>query len=120
MCSRAKKGQRIFINCWAWRLDSFLDATLLILSSDGKELAYSGDYYGKDPFIDFTVPADGDYTVKLWDFIYGGGAINFYRLEIGSLPHLDAVLPAAIRAGESSQGDAARAATCLAACRCRG
>ena len=99
----AKKGQRIFVNCWAWRLDSFLDATLLILSSDGKELAYGGDYYGKDPFIDFTVPADGDYTVKLWDFIYGGGAMNVYRLEIGSLPHLDAVLPAAVRPGESSK-----------------
>ena len=72
--SRTKKGQRIFLNCWAWRLDSFLDGTLLLQSSDGKELAYGGDYYGKDPFIDFTVPADGDYTVKLWDFIYGGGA----------------------------------------------
>ena len=92
----AKKGQRVLINCWAWRIDSSLDGTLMVFDSQGKELAYSGDYYGRDPFIDFTAPADGDYTVKIWDFVYGGSADYFYRLQIGSLPHVDAVLPAAL------------------------
>ena len=64
--------------------------------------AYSGDYYGKDPFIDFTAPADGDYIVKVWDFVYGGGSDYFYRLHIGSLPHLDAVIPAAVQPGEKT------------------
>jgi hypothetical protein len=98
----AKKGQRILINCWAWRIDSQLDGTLMLYDAKGKELAYSGDYYGKDPFLDFTAPEDGDYIVKIWDFVYGGGADYFYRLQIGSLPHLDAVLPAAIRPGEKT------------------
>ncbi len=69
----AKKGQRVLINCWAWRIDSQLDGTLMVYDPQGKELAYTGDYYGKDPFIDFTAPADGDYMVKVWDFVYGGG-----------------------------------------------
>jgi len=95
----ARKGQRILINCWAWRLDSQLDGTLQLYDPKGKELAYSGDYYGRDPFIDFTAPEDGDYTVKIWDFVYSGGSDFFYRLHIGALPHIDAVLPAALKPG---------------------
>ena len=95
----AKKGERILINCWAWRIDSQMDATLMVFDAKGKELAYNGDYYGKDPFLDFTVPADGDYTVKVWDFVYGGGSDYFYRLQIGALPHIDALIPAAVRPG---------------------
>jgi hypothetical protein len=95
----AKKGQRVLINCWAWRLDSQLDGTLQVFGPDGKDLAYNGDYYGRDPFIDFTAPGDGDYTVKIWDFVYAGGTDYFYRLHIGSLPHIDAALPAAVRSG---------------------
>ncbi len=98
----AKKGQRILINCWAWRIDSQLDGTLMVYDPQGKEIAYNGDYYGKDPFIDFTAPADGDYVVKVWDFVYSGGADYFYRLQIGSLPHLDAVIPAAIQPGQKT------------------
>jgi hypothetical protein len=98
----AKKGQRILINCWAWRLDSQLDGTLQLYDPKGKELAYSGDYYGRDPFIDFTAPEDGDYTVKIWDFVYSGGSDFFYRLHIGSLPHIDAVIPAALKPGSKN------------------
>ena len=95
----AKKGQRIVINCWAWRLDSQLDGTLQLTDPKGKQVAYSGDYYGRDPFIDFTAQEDGDYTVKIWDFVYSGGSDYFYRLHIGSLPHIDAILPAALKPG---------------------
>ena len=98
----AKKGQRVFIDCWAWRIDSLLDGTLMLYDARGKEVAYNGDYYGKDPFIDFTAPEDGDYTIKVWDFVYAGSGDYFYRLHIGSLPHLDAVIPAAVRPGEKT------------------
>jgi hypothetical protein len=99
----AKKGQRIVINCWAWRIDTQLDATLRVYDSTGKELAYNGDYYGKDPLIDFTAPADGDFTVAVWDFVYGGGNDYGYRLQLGSLPHLDAVIPAAVNPGQKTK-----------------
>ena len=98
----ARQGQRVLLNCWAARIDSQLDATLAVCDAAGKELAYSGDYYGKDPFIDFTAPADGDYVVKVWDFVYGGGSDYFYRLQAGSLPHIDAVAPAAIQRGQKT------------------
>ncbi len=98
----AKKGQRILINCWASRIDSQLDGTLMVFDANGKEIAYSGDYYGKDPFADFTAPADGDYIVRIWDFVYAGGADFFYRLQISSLPHLDAIFPAALQPGKKT------------------
>ena len=98
----AKQGQRVFIDCWAWRVDSQLDGTIMVYDDQGKELGYSGDFAGKDPFLDFTAPADGAYVVKVWDFIYGGSSDHFYRLQIGSVPHLDAVIPAAVHPGETT------------------
>ncbi len=98
----ARKGQRVIIDCWAWRLDSQLDGTLMVFDPKGRELVYSGDYAGKDPFVDFTAPEDGDYVVKVWDFIYGGSNDLVYRLQVGSLPHLDAALPSTLRPGSKT------------------
>lgn len=95
----AKKGQRVIIDCRAWRIDSQLDGTLMLFDSKGKEIAYNGDCYGKDPFLDVTIPEDGDYIVKIWDFVYSGGSDYFYRLHISTLPHIDAILPAALKPG---------------------
>jgi hypothetical protein len=96
----AKKGQRVIVNAWAWRLDSKLDATLMVYDPAGKEIAFNGDYYGKDALVDFTAEQDGDYTVKIWDFIYSSSPELVYRLEIGSLPHLDAIVPAVVTPGK--------------------
>jgi len=98
----ARQGQRVFIDCWAWRVDSQLDGTIMVYNDQGKELGYSGDFAGKDPFLDFTAPADGAYVVKVWDFIYGGSGDHFYRLQMGSVPHLDAVIPASVHLGETT------------------
>lgn len=98
----AKKGQRVLIDAWAERVDSALDATIKVVDPSGKEVAYSGDYVGKDPFVDLTAPQDGDYCVSIWDFVYDGGPDAVYRLQVGSLPHLDAVVPLAVRPGEST------------------
>jgi hypothetical protein len=98
-----RKGQRVLIDGWAFRIDSPLDGTIAVLDSRGEEIAYSGDYAGKDPFLDFTAPEDGVYVVKIWDFVYGGGPDHVYRLRIGNLPYLDAVIPAALRGGEKTK-----------------
>lgn len=98
----AKKGRRVIADCWAWRIDSQLDGTLAVLDPQGREIAYSGDVHGRDPMIDFTAPEDGDYTIKVWDFVYGGGSNDFYRLQVGSLPHLDSIQPGAVRPGETT------------------
>ena len=68
-----KKGQRVVIDCQCRRLDSALDATLTLTAADGKPLASNGDYNGRDPFIDFVAPADGDYLVSVDDLSFRGG-----------------------------------------------
>ena len=49
----AKKGQCVVIECQAGKLDSQMDATLTLHSSDGKQLASNSGYHGRDPLLDF-------------------------------------------------------------------
>lgn len=88
-----KKGQRILVSCTAEQIDSRMDATLVIYNTDGLELARDRDSVGTDPLIDFTAPADGDYIIGLYDFVYAGGSDYFYRLSVHSRPHVDFVFP---------------------------
>ncbi len=94
-----KKGQRLFVDLEAERIDSRLDATLRILTSSGTELAESRDVFGLDPFLDVTLPADGRYVIKVHDATYAGSPDHVYRLTVHDGPHLDAVLPAAAGPG---------------------
>ena len=102
----AKKGQRVLIECRAWRLDSRLDGMMTLYNSAGKELVTSQDEnirdQKRDPFIDFDVPEDGDYYVKFSDFMYNGGVDDFYRLSIGTQPYLDFITPTGAKPGATA------------------
>lgn len=98
----ARKGQRVTIDCQAFRLDSTLRAALVLSAADGRELAQSRPYYDlTDPLLDFVAPADGDYLVRLHDTTYSGGLP--YRLVIGNRPQIERVFPAAVRPGEAAE-----------------
>jgi len=89
----AKAGQRVVIDCWAQRIDSRMDATLVVLDGAGRQLFRSRDTNRRDPLVDLTVPADGEYLLKVYDFVYAGGPEYFYRLAIGTGPHIDFIVP---------------------------
>jgi Bacterial pre-peptidase C-terminal domain len=91
----AKSGQRVIVDCWAYRIDSRMDATLVLYDAAGKELARNRDTNRRDPLLDFVVPADGVYYVEVHDFLYAGSSEYFYRLEIGTDAYLDFVFPPA-------------------------
>jgi hypothetical protein len=99
----ARAGQRILIDCLARRIDSRLDGRLVLLSPSGKQLAGSDDFKGRDPFLDVTIPADGDYVVGITDQVYDGSPEYFYRLTIGTLPYIDYVYPPVAVPGATSQ-----------------
>jgi hypothetical protein len=103
----AKRGQRVLIECRAWRIDSRLDGMLTLYTSEGKELVTSQDEnirdQKRDPFIDFDVPADGDYYIRFTDFMYNGAAEDFYRLSIGTRPYLDFITPAGGKPGTTAE-----------------
>lgn len=69
----AKAGQRIVIDCQAGKLDSLMDATMSLATADGKLLASSSDHNGRDPLIDFVVPSDGEFLVRVHDLSYRAG-----------------------------------------------
>lgn len=93
-----RSGQRVVFDCQAQRTDSPLDANLILAASDGRVVAASSDYYGRDPLIDFRAPADGDYIVTVHDLSYRAGFP--YRLLVTTRPHLEAVFPRAVQAGQ--------------------
>ena len=97
-----KKGQRLLFDLQAERLDSRLDATLRLLDPAGRELAESRDAIGVDPFLDVTLPADGRYVVKVHDVTYRGSSDFQYRLTVTDGPHIDAIVPALARPGQTA------------------
>ena len=99
---RAKKNQRVVIDCQAFRLDSMLRAQLTLSTSDGKDLLQSKPYYHRtDPLLDFVAPADGDYVLRLHDATYSGGLP--YRLVISDHPHIENAFPSALVPGEPTK-----------------
>ncbi len=95
----AKKGQRVLIECWARRIDSRMDPAITLLDAAGHELARAKERDHHDPLLDYFVPADGSYIVKLYDFLYKGGPEYYYRLSISTAPRIDFVMPPAGMAG---------------------
>ena len=97
----AKKGQRVVVECQAGKLDSQMDATLALTTAAGKPLVSNGDYYGRDPLVDFVAPEEGDYLVKLHDLSFRGGYP--YRLIVTDRPQVENVFPRAVQAGKSTE-----------------
>ncbi len=99
----AHKAQRIVIDCLAQRIDSRLDATLVLFDAKNHELARGRQHIRRDPVLDFTAPADGDYVLKVYDFLYKGGNEYFYRLTLSAKPYLDFIMPPAGQRGTTGK-----------------
>jgi hypothetical protein len=100
---QAKKDQRILIDCCAERIDSSIDATLVLFGPDGRKIRIVRDTQSCDPVLDFAAPADGEYVVGVYDFVFRGGSNYFYHLAISSSPWIDFVIPPAGQPGSSAQ-----------------
>jgi hypothetical protein len=99
----AKKGARVVIDLQAQRLDSKADGTLVVYDAAGRELGRSRDANRRDPLVDLAVPADGEYFVKAYDFVFAGGAEYYYRLAVHSGAYIDFVFPPVVRPGEKNK-----------------
>lgn len=99
----AKKGQRILVHCWASRIDSRMDASVSIWTQEGEKLSAAHDSIDRDPVVDFVAPEDGEYIVKVHDFLFLGGSNHFYRLVATTRPHIDGVFPLAGVPGTTQQ-----------------
>jgi hypothetical protein len=96
-----KKDERLLLEVLAERLDAKGDVLMAVYDAAGRELENSRHHFGRDPFIDFTPPADGEYFVSLSDALYGGGREFFYHLRLSRGPHVDFVFPPAGEPGKN-------------------
>lgn len=90
-----KQGQRVLVQVWGERIDSRIDASVTVLDPAGNPIAESLNEIGLDPLGDFTADADGDYIIKVSDYLFNGGGQNFYRMMATTAPHIDGVFPLA-------------------------
>lgn len=95
----ARAGQKLTFDVQANRMGSPLDPTLTLLNGQGQEVARSEDVHGLDPFLEFTVPADGEYVAKVQDLRFQGGGDYRYRILAGELPYLEYLFPFGGRRG---------------------
>jgi hypothetical protein len=98
-----KKAQRIIISCLASSIDSRLQPALELYDSGGQRLAFNRHYQDYDALMDCTLPADGDYYIRLYEFTYTQGSGEyFYRLSISTAPWIDAVYPPMVEPGKAT------------------
>jgi hypothetical protein len=98
-----KSGQRVLADARALRIDSRMDVSLELYNAAGRKLATAHANLKRDALLDFTLPADGDYFVKVFDFVYGGSNDHFYRLSLHIGPHIDFIVPASGIAGTTAE-----------------
>ncbi len=79
------------------------DFSLELLDSRGRTLASAEDTVGFDPLIEYTLPSDGDYYVRVQLLNYGGFAEAVYRLTLGDVPYAVSAFPAGYQRGKQPQ-----------------
>lgn len=79
---QAKANQRVVVDCAAKGIDSKLNPVLILGDEKGRDLRVQR----RGGVIDYTMPTDGTYTIKVHDLTFEGGAMHFYRLSLRSLP----------------------------------
>lgn len=77
-----KQGQRVIVDCSTRGIDSKLDAVVIIADAAGRDLLVER----RGGVLDFTVPTDGKYVIKVHELTFQGGPAHFYRLGLWELP----------------------------------
>lgn len=90
-----RKGQKLVCEVAARRCGSPLDGVIRLIGPNGNWIAEADDSPSElnigeclqqfDPYLALTLPADGTYTLKLWDRLEAGGKDYRYWLRLGPL-----------------------------------
>lgn len=78
----ARQGQRIIVDCAARGIDSKLNATVIVADAAGRDLLVER----RGAALDFTVPQDGKYVIKVHELTFKGGPAYYYRLGLWEQP----------------------------------
>ena len=101
---QAKKGQVFEVECYARRIRSALDPVMNLYYADGRGIAGSDDSRGPDSYFRFSVPADGEYIIRVTDHLGRGGSDFVYRVEFAPVKtKLTLGIPRVARYSQSRQ-----------------
>ena len=91
------KGERCVFNVKAYRYNNisqqFFNPTITLFDAQGKELIRSNGFYSLDPLIDYALPDDGTYYLRIRDLLYRGNPDSVYRITIGVVPYNTYIYP---------------------------
>ncbi|MBA4190341.1 MAG: serine protease [Planctomycetaceae bacterium] len=79
---RASKGQRVVVDCATRGIDSKLNATVIVADATGRDLLVER----RGGVLDFAVPKDDTYVIKIHELTYKGGPAFYYRLGLWEQP----------------------------------
>jgi hypothetical protein len=79
---RAKRGDAIDVQAWAFRVGSPLDTVVAVLDSRGELVAANDDDETHDSRLQVIIPDDGEYVVRVTDKRKQGGPAFIYRVEL--------------------------------------
>lgn len=100
----ATKGQVYEVECFARRVRSALDPVMNLYNASGGSIAGNDDSRGPDSYFRFTVPADGEYVIRVTDHLGRGGPDYVYRVEFHPVqPTLALSIPRVERYGQYRQ-----------------
>jgi hypothetical protein len=99
-----KKGQRVVCSVRSSSIDSKLPAAVEMYDKNGAYFGQGRNYADNDALLDVTLPADGEYLVRVFSFTHTQGGIDyFYRLTVGVTPWIDAVHPGVVEPGKETE-----------------
>ena len=94
---KGTKDDRCVFNVKAYRYNNisqqFFNPTISLFDDQGKELARSNGFYSLDPLIDYKLPEDGTYFLRIRDLLYRGNPDSVYRLTCGVVPYNTYIFP---------------------------
>lgn len=100
----AKKGQVFEVECYARRVRSALDPVMNLYYANGRGITGNDDSRGPDSYFRFSVPADGEYVLRVTDHLGRGGPDFVYRVELQTVkPKLTLGIPRVERYGQYRQ-----------------
>jgi hypothetical protein len=98
-----RAGQQIVCSAAVKSIGSISDTILRILDSEGRVLQVSVDRQSRNPLLAFKCPADGNYTLQIYDFNLSGGPEHIYRLTVTAGPYLSHAFPPGFQKGVASE-----------------
>ncbi len=94
----AKKNQEIVFLVNAAGIGSTLDPVIEVFDSEGRILITNLEEKGKTA-IGCRIPEDGNYQVRINDYLKSGSLRHVYRLTVGQFPFLKGLYPLGLKAG---------------------